>query len=362
MLAFKLVAVIVGMAIVQGQSPTVPSLRQIGIVKRVDAAARVLVLAPDRGEETQVSVPPEARVLRVAPGEKDLSKAAASSLAEIEAGDRVLVRGAASGEHGIVAETVVVMSRADVARKQEAERSEWRRRGISGKVSAINVDARELTVAVPGPTAASMTVRLQPNAVQRRYRSDSVRFADAQPSTLADIKIGDQIHALGERSADSASFSAEQIVSGSFENFAAIVSSVDAAQRAFSAKNVDGNKPVLVRIGPDSIMRKLPPEFAEQLSARRRNGPRQTAGPGGPAVPRRRTLDLSTVRDRFPALTLEELKPGDVIIVSSGKSAVPNRINALVVLAGAEPLLTQPAAAQRELLGSWNLNLDPDVP
>ncbi len=361
MLAFKLVAVIVGMAIAQGQSP--PShLRQIGIVKRVDAAARVLVLASDSGEESQVSVPPEARVLRVAPGEKDLSKAAAISLAEIEAGDRVLVRGAATGGHGIVAETVVVMSRADVARKQEAERAEWRRRGISGKVSIINADARELTITVPGPTPASVIVRLQPGTIQRRYRSDSVRFADAQPSTLADIKLGDQIHALGERSADGASFSAEQIVSGSFHNFAAVIASVDSAQHALSAKNVDGNKPVLVRIGPDSIMRKLPPEFAEQLAARRNNGPGQTAGPGGPAAQRRRTLDLLTIRDRFPALTLEELKPGDVIIVSSGESSVPNRINALVILAGAEPLLTQPAAAQRELLGSWNLNLDPDVP
>ena len=42
-----------------------------------------------------------------------------------------------------------------------------------------------------------LTVEPAPNAVVRRYTSDSVKFADAKPSQLADLRKGDQVHAQG---------------------------------------------------------------------------------------------------------------------------------------------------------------------
>jgi hypothetical protein len=43
--------------------------------------------------------------------------------------------------------------------------------------------------------------------------------------------------------------------------------------------------------------------------------------------------------DQLPAFTLEELKPGESIIVSSTKSADPARVTAIAVVSGGGPLL-----------------------
>jgi hypothetical protein len=50
-------------------------------------------------------------------------------------------------------------------------------------------------------------------------------------------------------------------------------------------------------------------------------------------------FDLNDVIDRQPQATLADLKPGDVVIVSSTSGADPTRVNAITLLAGAEPVL-----------------------
>ncbi len=354
----------VGMLFAQAVPAPARGERLIGTVATVDVASRTLTITLDAGGQKRVIAAPEASLRRVAPGEKDLSKAVVISLAEIEAGDRVLVRGSQGQGDALLATSIIVVSKGDLARKHEAERAEWKRRGLVGKVSAINPEAREIAVATPArPAPATVIVRLAPNAAQRRYRPDSIRFSDAQPSTLADIKVGDQIHALGERAADGV-FTAEQIVSGSFRNIAAIVTAVDAAQRMLSVKDVDGNKPVLVRLGADTILRTLPPEFAQRLG-NGGNGHQRADSENRPAESHQAgavTLDVQTIRDRMSPLPLESLQAGDVVIIASAASPSPEHMSAIVVLAGAEPLLTRSAAQQRELLGSWNLNSEPDLP
>jgi hypothetical protein len=64
--------------------------------------------------------------------------------------------------------------------------------------------------------------------------------------------------------------------------------------------------------------------------------------------------------DRMPPLKMEELKPGDAIIVSSTVGADPGQITAITLLAGVEPILSAaPAGAQRAMmLGSWNLDMN----
>ncbi len=45
--------------------------------------------------------------------------------------------------------------------------------------------------------------------------------------------------------------------------------------------------------------------------------------------------------ERMPALKIEELKPGDAIIISSTTGADPSRVTAIVLVAGVEPLLSE---------------------
>jgi hypothetical protein len=372
MAAFQILAALTtAFAMLFAQAPQTPrAQRQVGIVKSVKASARELTITLDAGGESKIVAAPEGSVVRVAPGEKDLSKAAKIEFGGIEVGDRVLAKGDLSSGQ-FVASSIVVISKSDLVRKQEAERAEWKRRGVSGKVSAINLDTRELTVTTARPAHGTLTVRVAANAVQRRYRPDSARFSDAQPSALTDIKIGDQIHALGDKSADGAVLTAEQIVTGTFRNFAAVISSIDPSQHVLTVRDIDAKKDVQVVIAPDSMLRKLLPEVAQRLANRRPgdangngNGTHAEAQqqPGSPQNGNGHGPDIQAILERMPAFTLDELKPGDAVIIASGESSTPDRIKAITILSGVEPILTQPASAQRELLGSWNLNMEPNLP
>src|SRR6266498_2889111 len=64
--------------------------RRIGAIKVIHGNA--LTLTPDSGAEIAVTVQPNTRILRIAPGEKDLKNATLVQLLELQAGDRVRVR------------------------------------------------------------------------------------------------------------------------------------------------------------------------------------------------------------------------------------------------------------------------------
>jgi hypothetical protein len=50
-------------------------------------------------------------------------------------------------------------------------------------------------------------------------------------------------------------------------------------------------------------------------------------------------FDIQEMIDRQPQATLANLKPGDVVIVSSAAGADATRVTAITLLAGAEPVL-----------------------
>src|SRR6478609_7267988 len=54
--------------------------------------ANTLTVKTDTGDQHQFDVPAEAVIKRIAPGEKDLSKAETMAFSELAVGDRVLVK------------------------------------------------------------------------------------------------------------------------------------------------------------------------------------------------------------------------------------------------------------------------------
>src|SRR5258706_14486178 len=108
------------------------------------------------------------------------------------------------------------MSQAELTKKHEADRAEWQKRGISGVVTALNADSKEITIALRG--GQSMVIQVPDSADLKRYAPDSVRFADAKPGVFADLKVGDQLRALGAKSGEGSRLKAEALVSGPFMN------------------------------------------------------------------------------------------------------------------------------------------------
>ena len=80
-----------------GQAPAqTPLTQKVGAVKSINGNA--LVLTADGGTEVSVTVASNAKIVQVAPGEKDLKSATPIALTDLQVGDRILVRGRASDD------------------------------------------------------------------------------------------------------------------------------------------------------------------------------------------------------------------------------------------------------------------------
>src|SRR5262245_40320367 len=202
------------------QPGAVQLTRQLGTVKSI--AEGSLVIAPDNGSDVNVSVGPGAKTLRLEPGQTDLKAAEPIQFDEIQPGDRVLVRGKASEDGKSFAATMVIaIKKASIEQKQSREREDWQKRGLGGLVKTVDSKTNTVTISTRTPSGTKpVAVRIAPATIIKRYAANSVRYDDAKPGKLGDIKPGDQFRGRGKRSADGNEFEAEEIITGTFRNIA----------------------------------------------------------------------------------------------------------------------------------------------
>jgi hypothetical protein len=322
--------------------------RALGTVINVDPGGRRITLRTDTGSEVTITAQPAASFRRVAPGETDLQKAVTIALTDLRVGDRVLARGKA-GEHAnsVAATLIVVMSQGDIAKKQEADRADWDRRGVVGLVTTTGTD--QITISVRGAGSALVAITPATNSNVRRYAPDSVLFADARPSTLGEIKIGDQVRARGTRSSDGSKMTAEEVVSGTFRTIAGVILSLDAQQNEVRINDLESKRPLVIKVTAGSSLRRVPPQVAQAVAQRVRGN---SGGPAGAG----RGSDLQQLLESSPGITLADLKVGEALVISSTIGATAERLTAITVLAGVEPILRRPGS-QEMSLGSWTLDI-----
>ena len=352
------------------QAQTAPSSKIIGELTNI--SGNQLTLKTDKGD-VALTLGERTRYLRVQPGETDLKNASKIALTDLGTGDRILALGKLS-EDGktLTATSVIVMTKADIAKKQEHDQAEWKTRSITGVIASINPGSGALTVTMHTAQGdKTMAVEGADKAEVRRYTADSVRFQDAKPSSLGELKAGDHVRILGEKNTDGSSMKAEVVVSGSFRTLAATVISVDPAANEIRVTNLATKKPLVIRVNSDTTTRKLPPMMAMAL-ARRYNpqyvrsaraeggaGPRGAGGPGaggegGMRFSGSQGADLQQMLERLPAMPLTELKKDDAILISTTGSDAA-RVTAITLIAGVEPLLTKASSGQLSL--DWNLDM-----
>jgi len=382
----------VALALCCAQAP--PALKQvIGEVTSIDAAAKQIKLKGDDGAAYTVILGDATSFLRVAPGEKDLKKAAKIAFTDVMVGDRAL---ALEKDDTAPARAVVIMTKGDLAQKHERDRADWQKRGIVGVVAALNAANKEVTITTRGRDSKTVTIDASA-ATFERYASDSVKFADAKPSSFADLQPGDTVRALGDKNEDGTHLKAEALISGAFESIAGTVDSVDPATGEVRITNLQTKKPVVVRTNQNTLLRRLDPQVAAMLARRLRpdapsgagtlaapSGNRQPPGdnaaappaPGGPGDQGGQGRfrggfggpgggpggagggDLQQILERMPQLALSELKKGDAVIVSSSKNPGDSAVTAFSFVAGVEPFLAAaPRTGGQVNLGSWNLDV-----
>jgi hypothetical protein len=348
-------------------------VKNVGAVKSI--SGKSLVLKSDAGQEVTISVPDGTRIVRLAAGQTDLKSAPAITLADVQVGDRVLLRGR-SGENGTVqATTIVVMKQADVAQKQQHDREDWQKRGTGGIVSAIDAPTGTFTVSVT-PTL-SVLVKTSKETSFLRYAPNSVKFADAQKGTIDQIKTGDQLRARGSRSADGKELAAEEVISGTFRNIAGTISSIDAANNSITVKDLLAKKSVVIKFNSDSQLRKLAPQMAQRLAFFLKGGAQaaqggtpasgQTSpsgtpvtGPGQGSVQGSRPAggpDFQQMLSRIPSVTLADLQKEDAVMVVATQGTTGSEVTAITLLGGVEPILTASpnGMSAAALFSGWNL-------
>lgn len=367
--------VLAGWTIAQSSAPAAPKTPPIlGTIKTI--AGETMTVATDAGAETKVNVSAATRLLRVPPGSKDLSQAEMIPLSEFQPGDRVLVRLRCAGEPPVCeASSVIAMKKSDIADKQTQEREAWRR-GIGGLVK--NVDAAQGTITISTVTAAGkkeVAVAVGKGTIVRRYAPGSVKFDDAKVSSVADIQPGDQLRARGVRGADGTSFTADEIVTGSFLNISGTISAVDASAGTISVADLATKKTEVVKVSADTQMRKLPEQMAKMISARLKGNAAEGASAGGGAANNPANGgtsaatggsggqraggggDFQQILNRLPAVKLADFQKGEAVMIVATGAQKDGTVTAITVLGGVEPLLqgtTQEQAAS--ILTPWSLS------
>jgi len=355
--------------------------RRIGAIKSINGTS--ITLTPDSGADVNVAVQPATRIVRIAPGEKDLKNSAPIQLQDLQVGDRILVAGKTSDDNqSLTASTVVVMKSSDVDTLHQHELQDWQKRGVDGLATAVDAAAGTVTISARGKR---VVVHSSSATIIRRYAPESVKFEDAKASTLQEVHSGDQVRARGERSADGTELQAEEIVSGSFPSIVGTVNSVDASSSTLSVHDLVGKKTVVVKIAPDSQLRNLPPEMAQRIAmvlkgAALGSQPRADSGSGSPAGGAASRAapapggtgagssgaamggrsggspDFQRLLTRAPATSLTDLHKGDAVMILStaGSTGVGTVIT---LLSGVEPILrAAPGASSAALLTPWSLS------
>src|SRR5829696_8516278 len=131
----------------QGGDPNITAKYAIGEVKTIDTTAKQLTIKTDTGAMVNVSLNDKTTYKKLAPGEQSLTNATDVTITDLAEGDRVMARGNVSEDRkSVPAVMVIVMTKGDLAKKADAERAEWRRRGLLGVITALKPETKEITI------------------------------------------------------------------------------------------------------------------------------------------------------------------------------------------------------------------------
>jgi co-chaperonin GroES (HSP10) len=365
-------------ALAQGTDPAITATRVFGKITEINAPAGEVTVKTDAGSVVSVKLSEKTTYERMPVGETDRTKAVKIALTDITVGDGVYARGYVSEDRkSVPAQQVIVVSQSDIAKKQDKERLEWRQRGISGIIESLNPQTKEITLTTraaegPKPVVLPVTDKVK----MRRYAPDSIKFSEAKKSSWEDLKVGDQLRAKGDKSADGARFTPEEVVTGSFRTIGGAITAVDPATGEIKLSDMQSKQPLVVVVRKDSTLKRVPPEFMQMMAAGGPGGPgaggpppagatspqggaRPPAGgapagaggpqgaPGGPGggAPGG-GFDIQRMIDNLPATTLAELKPGEMVLLLSTSGADPARVTAITLVSGVGPIFAMLQAKQ----------------
>jgi len=357
--AILLAAVACASLVAQATAPAPAGVKQLGSIQKISGSQ--LSLSADQGSVIAVNIQPGARLFRFAPGQTDPKSATPIQLADLQIGDRVLVRGKLADDGVTInASAIAVMKQQDIAQLKQQELLDWQKRSLGGLVKQVDTSAGTVTLTVG---TKAVVVSTTPKTTYKRYAPDSVKWEDATAAKLDDIHPGDQLRAKGNKNDDGTQLAAEEIVAGTFRNIAGLVTAVDPAQGTLTVQDLATKKSVSVKITPDSQMKKLPLQLAQGLAMRMKGITPPAAAPSSapagasPDGARARGGDLNQMLARLPAAALGDIQKGEAVMIVSTEGSAAQPPVAITLLGGVEPMLTASPTGKgaESFLTPWSL-------
>jgi uncharacterized protein DUF5666 len=372
----------------QASAQNPAAARPVGTIKSI--SGNTITLTTDAGSDVTVQVQDTTKIVQIVPGQKDLKDATPIQLTDIQPGDRILVRGKLADDgKSVVAASVVAMKKGDIAEKQSHEREEWQKHGLGGLVNSVDAASSTISVALPSQgEKKNVAVLLSKDTILRRYAMDSVKFDDAKPAPLDQIKPGDQLRARGTRTADGTEFTAVEVVSGTFRNIAGTISGIDTSTGTITVQDLVAKKPTTVKITSESQLRKLPLPMAQRIAARLKGSsadaqpagsgsagssvsgkpsPQPNSPPAGSSASEGSggmgrsggggTADLQQMISRMPTAGMADLQKGDAVMIVATEGGANGQSTVITLLGGVEPILeASPKTSASTILSPWNLS------
>jgi len=308
----------------------------VGTVTGFRPESAEVEIRPDTGDTVAARLTADTLAQKIAPGEKDLKKAEAIQVTDLARGDRVLVT---LEPDSVRIRRIVVMTATDIAQRNEADRIDWQKRGVSGIVAAKSADQITLKNKTLTGGEVQTVITVSGRTAIKRYAPDSVKFAAATPSKLAEISVGDQVRARGQKSEDGFKIAAEDVVFGTFVLEAGTIGAIDPEAKEFTVKEFGANKVLTVKVTADSQLKQMFSMPAMAGGPGRAGMPAGAPPGGGRAGMPGGGFDINQMLERMPAVKLEDLKPGATVVVTSTKGASKDRLTAILVLSNADMLI-----------------------
>lgn len=345
----------------------------IGTVTAIDASGGKVAIKTDAGGSATFSTSEKTIVRKVPPGQTSLANAQTISLGDIKVGDRVLVPGAPADTQTAVRQVIVMASEA-IAANRTQQQTDWQSRGINGRVTAINQDKHEITVQTRGQNGPETITVTAPGSIKiSRYAPDSLRAEDARPGSFSDIRVGDQVRVLGNRSSNGNTVTAEEILSGSVVRAFGTITDINTSASEVSIKNDQSGQTYTISLGKSSIVKRLPPEVAQNLAQRREQRQQrrqaqaestgvQTENPAGGGNRRGanggQRRGFQQLLESQPTISIADLKKGDALMVTGTQGTDATHLTAVNVIAGDAELMKLFQRPQ----GGRNRNMSPGLP
>lgn len=398
----KTFAVLFGAALLAGFLPAnaqepaqakSPYVSVIGSVQNVDPASHTITVKTEKGDDAKVKYDDRTQFMELAPGETDLRKATVIKPAEVGPGDHLLARVRASDPTGLPALRCFINKKADIAQRNERTLEEWQTQSISGLVESIDPAAKSITLRVRGAGPAAqphdVTVDASGKVTFERFSPETGKY---EPADFGSIAQGNVLRVLGKKNDDATQVKAEAIQSGAFRTIPAVIKSVNGD--VISATDPQTKKPITITVKSFTTMKRLDDQTANMLARRlnptfQQGGGRggrggrgqgaQGAEPGGDAGAQGggnsgmmagmqgaggregfggrggMRMDPTKLLDQQPTIATSDLKANEPVIITGISGSDPDKITAITLIAGVDPILrAAPNRGPDPLGGSWN--------